>query len=231
MPTAYRSAANQLSIWRIIMLRLVLSLVLLICTFTADAGQCASQINQMENIGELKKILHCLDQQARDPATVNPRSFVKSTVKTKSTVERYLFEAEYCRRTNTSTHTNAGEVSCAVVLTNKGKTVYSPDLRQFGIYTADSHFYDEYGHEYSALTSQMGKVVIEAQGQSNRKNFKDGYLEKYMPLGIPMRLILTFSDVTSETTTVMALNIKFSYRDKKGLGASFVTLEGIAITH
>jgi hypothetical protein len=83
-------------------------------------------------------------------------------------------------------------------------------------FTADSNFFDEYGNEYNAVWAQMGKVKVESQGPSNRKSYKNGYLEKYMSLGIPMKLVITFGDVSPSSTTVMALHIKFSYRKGKG---------------
>lgn len=208
---------------RIVLLPLLFILLLIVSgSFSAMAGQCATLIDQMENMGELKKILRCLDNKAANTTPPEPKPFQQSKIKTKITTQRYLFEAQHCLR-------KASNVTCTLILTNKNKTIYSPDYREFGIYTADSNFFDEYGNEYNASQAQMGKVVVEAQGPSNRKSFRDGYLEKYMSLGIPMKLTITFGDVGNLATTVMALNIKFSYRDGKTLASSYVTLEGIVI--
>lgn len=204
------------------MTRALFLLLILSSTFSTLAGECSTLINQMENMGELKKILHCLDNKSANSTPVEPKPFQRTQIKTALTVERYLFEVEHCLRNNS-------ELTCTVIITNKNKTVYSPDYREFGIYTASSHFFDEFGNEYNATKARMGKVIVEAQGPSNRNNFKDGYLEKYMPLGIPMKLAMTFTGINHSTTTVMALNIKFSYRNKKDLAAKYVTLEGIVI--
>jgi hypothetical protein len=176
----------------------------------------------MQKIGELKKILYCLDNKPVNLATNQPKPFQRSQIKTKLTIERYLYEVEHCLRSTSA-------LICTVIITNNNKTVYSPDYREFGIYTANSHFFDEFGNEYAATQAQMGKEKVTAQGSSNRNNFKDGYLERYMPLGIPMKLKMTFADIGNTATTVMALNIKFSYRDGKQLSSRFATLEGIVI--
>ncbi|MCJ8270161.1 MAG: hypothetical protein MJK04_12255 [Psychrosphaera sp.] len=210
---------------RIVLLPLLFILMPLLIvgsSFSTMAGQCATLIDQMENMGQLKKILRCLDNKVANTTSAEPKPFQRSKIKTKITTQRYLFEVEHCLR-------KASNVTCTLILTNKNKTIYSPDYREFGIYTADSNFFDEYGNEYNASQARMGKVVVEAQGPSNRKSFKDGYLEKYMSLGIPMKLTMTFADVGNLATTVMALNIKFSYRDGKTLSSSFVTLEGNVI--
>jgi hypothetical protein len=203
------------------MKRIVFLLLIVNCSFSSVAGECAGLINAMENMGELKKILHCLDNKSSRTVDM-PRSFQKSAIKTKITIHRYLFEVEQCAR-------RADNVVCSLIITNKNKTIYPPDYREFGIYTADSNFFDEFGHEYTAIEAKMGKVKVESQGPSNRKNFKDGYLEKYMSLGIPMRLTMTFAQVGEAATTVLALNIRFSHRDGKELSSKFVTLEGIVI--
>jgi len=204
------------------MLRRALLILFLIPSFTANSSECASLIDNMENIGELKIILHCLDNKAPSTNAANPKPFQKRAIAAKLIAAGYQYEVEHCSRKNK-------EVKCNLIITNKNKTIYSPDYREFGIYTANTNFFDEYGQEYSATKGQMGKVVVESKGPSNRKNFKDGYIEKYMPLGIPMRLTLTFTDVDLATTTAMAINIKFSYRDGKNLASTYVTLENIAI--
>ena len=201
---------------------IIFTLLVLTSPFSALAGQCATLIDQMQNMGELKKILRCLDNKPAHSINHKARAFQKATIKTKVTTQRYLFEVEHCVR-------QANALACTVIITNKNKSVYSPDYREFGIYAIDSHLFDEFGNEYNAIKAQMGKVIVESQGPSNRKNFKDGYLEKYMPLGVPMKLSMTFSDIEKSATTVMALNIKFSYRDGKDLASNYVTLEGIAI--
>ena len=191
-------------------------------SFSATAGQCKTLIDQMENMGELKKILRCLDNKTANTTQAEPKPFQRSTIKTKQIVEGYLFEVEHCARSTSN-------MACTLVLTNKNKQIYSPDYREFGIFTADSNFFDEYGNEYNAISAQMGKIKVESQGPSNRKNYKTGYLEKYMSLGIPMKLIITFGDVSPSSTTVMALNIKFSHRKGKELASTYITLEGIVI--
>lgn len=204
------------------MARLLLLFLLFCGSVPAMAGECTALIEQMENMGELKKILHCLDNKTTRSVRTEPQPFQHAQIKTKLTVERYLFEVEHCVRYGET-------LTCTVIITNKNKTVYSPDYREFGIYTPDSKFYDEFGNEHGATVAQMGKEVIEAQGPSNRKNFKDGYLEKYMPLGIPMKLTISFADIGQSATTVMALNIRFSHRKGKDLTSTVVTLEGIVI--
>lgn len=199
----------------------LIALLLSTWSFNVYSNDCGPLIDKMNNIGELKKILYCLNNGNNAPRA-QAVAFQQAAVKSKQTLVRYLFEVEHCNRDNT-------QVSCSVVITNKNKTVYSPDYREFGIYIADSHFFDEYGQEFNATQGTMGTITVEAQGPSNRKNFKDGYLEKYMPIGIPMRLKITFDSIDSDTTTVMALNIRFSHRDGKDLASKFVTLEGISI--
>lgn len=204
------------------MLRIVLLISLIIPSFTVLSSDCGRLIDKMENVGELKEILHCLDNKTVNSTTAKPQPFQKGNIKAKLISAGYQYEVEYCSRTN-------NQLACSVVITNKNKSIYSPDYREFGIYTADTNFFDEYGNEYAATKGQMGKVTVESNGPSNRKNFKDGYLEKYMPLGVPMRLTITFTGVAHTTTTVMALNIRFSYRDGKNLASKYVTLENIGI--
>jgi hypothetical protein len=92
----------------------------------AKAGQCQALIDQMENMGELKKILRCLDNNTANAASPKPKPFQRSTIKTKQIVEGYLFEVEHCAR-------STGDTACTLVLTNKNKQIYSPDYREFGI--------------------------------------------------------------------------------------------------
>lgn len=198
--------------------------MLLLFPAMAWSQQCASLIDAMDNIGQLKTILHCLDDAIanhRRNGVVKPLQH--DTIKAQKLLAGYRFEVEHCSRTQ------AG-FQCAVIITNRNKSVYSPDYREFGIYTADSHFYNEYGEQFQAIRGQMGQDIVDANGPSNRKNFKDGYLEKYMPIGVPIRLVLRFSEISRKTQTVLALNIRFSHRDGKDLSSKYVTLEGIAVT-
>lgn len=204
------------------MIKRLFVLLLLSASFSSGAGPCAKLIDKMENMGELKAILRCLDKHTEVSQTPQPHPFQKANIKSSLMLEGYRFELESCFR-------KQNNVTCSLVITNKNKTVYPPDYREFGIYTADSNFFDEYGQEYPATSATMGKVVVESQGPSNRKDFQDGYLEKYMPIGIPMRLQITFAKVRRDATTVLALNIRFSHREGKSLASKFVTLESIGI--
>lgn len=196
-------------------------------SFSAWSSECGTLIDQMEDIGALKTVLRCLDDQldSRPKAAIKGavRGFQKADIQAKLKQVGYEFEVEHCLRSGKG-------LKCSVIITNKNKSQLNPGYKEFGIYTSATHFFDEFGGEYTATQTQIGNTLVQFDSPSNMKRQPDGYLSKYMPLLIPMKTTITFSTIDAKTTTVLALNIKFSYRDRSGnLADKYVTLKGIAV--
>lgn len=205
------------------MKKILFYILILSGSFTTLGDECGAMIDSMKNIGELKKVLHCMNKKDSATAQPTPRSFQKTNIKIKETKERFLFEAQGCHRTATN-------IACTIRITNKNKEEsrqHNPSQFAFGIQIDSTKFFDEFGDEHNAISANIGNTKMEVTDSSNERYARNGFLGKYMPLGIPMKAVINFNDISNEITAVLALNIKFKFHE--GGAETYVTLKNIAI--
>ena len=183
----------------------------------ALAGQCKALIDNMEDMGQLKQVLYCLDSAPVNSDSI--RGIQTPPFVGEITQEGYKFQLQSCRR-------EYKQVKCTAFITNLNSKIEKPKFSPFGIVGQTTSFFDEYAEEHGATLLKIGNSKLAVEGKS-----EDLYLlKKFMPKDVPMKVVVSFNNIPANVSQVAALNISFNYRENNGQHANkVVTFTSIGI--